>query len=158
MTLDVTSMKDSLRALINGVASDSDEEQMRSSESGTAISEQDLKGTAENIVNMIPDILYVNSTFVLEQKDDAFAFSIHHEELRINSLTKEQTETIFTTINLFSSIGTAEYVNTQIGIALANALIGSESERGLAYSLVPLGATGFDFVSKNGETYFTIVR
>lgn len=151
MSIDVAPLKNSIKASLNGQSAENTDAQ-----TGESTDSESSSGL-NNIVDMIPDILYISSTFILEQTG-GFSFNIYHEELIVNDLTNEQTETIFATINLFSDVGTAEDVNIKIATALATALIGNENERGLAYSLVPLGVTSFDFTSRDGVTYFTLVQ
>ncbi len=152
MTLDVAPVKDAMRDFLNGTSS-SQEAETKSAEASAS----QLIGLADMAIDVIPDVLYITSTIVLEHTD-SFQYNVHSEALAINNLTSAHAETLFTTINLFFGIGTQEYVNVQIGTALADALIGNESERGLASSLKDLGATDYDFVTKGGTTYFVVVR
>ena len=128
---------------------------------GDAIND-DVITTPEQVLDtsltIVPDILYVTSTFVVEEAE-GFECSIAHESLAINSLTVENTVVLFNTVNFFSKLGDAQYFNEQIANAIMDALIGTpgnDEDTGFAESLQDLGATGYDFVTENGVTYFVV--
>lgn len=110
------------------------------------------------IEGAIPEILYVSSVNKVIKGEEAFTYTLEHVSLELNHLTPEQTEDFFRTIDMFAHIGTAEYLNGQVGKALIGSLVGSETQRGLAYSLKDIGARDFEFQTKNGEIYFVVVK
>lgn len=110
------------------------------------------------IEGAIPEILYVSSVNKVIKGEEAFTYTLEHVSLELNHLTPEQTEDFFRTIDMFAHIGTAEYLNGQVGKALIGSLVGSETQRGLAYSLKDIGARDFEFQTRNGEIYFVVTR
>ena len=110
------------------------------------------------IEGAIPEILYVSSVNKVIKGEEAFTYTLEHVSLELNHLTPEQTEDFFRTIDMFAHIGTAEYLNGQVGNALIGSLVGSETQRGLAYSLKDIGARDFEFQTRNGEIYFVVTR
>lgn len=106
----------------------------------------------------IPDTLYVSSTVKVEKGAEAFSYSIVHDSLTINNLSKEQTEDAFHTLDVVMSVGLADSWNVQVGTAIANALIGDENNKGLAYSLRGIGATDYAFTQEGETTYFSVLR
>ena len=110
------------------------------------------------IEGAIPEILYVSSVNKVIKGEEAFTYTLEHVSLELNHLTPEQTEDFFRTIDMFAHIGTAEYLKGQVGKALIGSLVGSETQRGLAYSLKDIGARDFEFQTRNGEIYFVVVR
>lgn len=117
---------------------------------------QSMAGTP--LEGVIPEILYVSSVNKVIKGEEAFTYTLEHVSLELNHLTPEQTEDFFRTIDLFAHVGTAEYLNGQVGKALIGSLVGSETQRGLAYSLKDIGARDFEFQTQNGEIYFVVVR
>ena len=106
----------------------------------------------------IPDALYVSSTVKVEKGDTAFSYSITHESLTINNLSKAETEDLFHTLDVVLSVGLAETWNVQVGTTIANALIGNEENNGLAYSLCGIGATDYAFSQEGEVAYFSVLR
>ena len=106
----------------------------------------------------VPDTLYVSSTVKVEKGATAFAYSVTHDTLTINNLSKEETEEFFRTLEIVLSVGAAETWNVQVGEAITNALIGNESNNGLAYALRSIGATDYAFTQDSGKAYFSVLR
>ena len=48
--------------------------------------------------------------------------------------------------------------NLKIGTTLLNAMVGSENQNGLAYSLKEIGATDYEFSTIGGVDYFSVLR
>lgn len=145
MTINTSSIKQEIKAMAFGDAINDDV---------VTTPEQAL----DTSLTIVPDILYVTSTFVVEEAE-GFECSIAHESLAINSLTVDNTVVLFNTVNFFSKLGDAQYFNEQIANAIMDALIGTPGnaeETGFAESLQELGATGYDFVTENGVTYFVV--
>lgn len=55
-------------------------------------------------------------------------------------------------------VGSAESLNINVGNAIANALIGNETNNGLAYALQEIGATDYEFSEETGVYYFSVLR
>lgn len=160
MTVDVKPMKQMIRDSLNGTGAVEQKatDAARSTENtGASTSVTDIANMA---IDLIPDTLYITSTFALREEGN-FDYTITHEALKLNNLTSDKTAVLFTAVNYFSMLGDAQYFNEQIALALASALIGTpddSQDTGFAESLKDLGATDYDFVTENGVTYFTIVR
>ena len=74
----------------------------------------------------------------------------------VYNLTKEETDSIFKTINKFIQLGNSNEFSKIIGDIFINVLIGNESNAGLAYSLKDAGATDFSFETDGTNNYFVI--
>lgn len=106
----------------------------------------------------VPDSLYVSSTVKLEKGLAPFSYTVYHDCLTINNLSKDETEDLFHTLDIVLEAGSAENWNVNIGTAVANALIGDENNNGLAYSLKDIGATDYKFLTVNSEHCFVVIR
>ena len=106
----------------------------------------------------IPDALYVSSTVKVLKTDTAFSYTVSHDSLTINNLNKADTEDLFHTLDVVLKVGSAESLNINVGNAIANALIGNETNNGLAYSLKEIGATDYEFSEETGIYYFSVLR
>lgn len=111
-----------------------------------------------NIKNSIPDILYISSTNEVIKGEESFEYNVEHVDFTINNLSKEQTESLFYTLDTLMGIGSSEYINVQIGTTLMHALVGNGANKGLAYSLKEYGAKDFDFVQHGSDIYFEVQR
>ncbi|MBO5092648.1 MAG: hypothetical protein J6C61_09235 [Clostridia bacterium] len=111
-----------------------------------------------NIKNIIPDILYISSTNEVIKGEESFEYNVEHVDFTINNLSKEQTESLFYTLDTLMGVGSAEYINVQIGTTLMHALVGNGANKGLAYSLKEYGAKDFDFVQHGSDIYFEVQR
>lgn len=111
-----------------------------------------------NIKNTIPDILYISSTNEVVKGDEVFEYNVKHVDFTINNLSEEQTESFFYTLDTLMGIGSAEYINVQIGTTLMHALVGNGANKGLAYSLKEYGAKDFNFVQHDSDIYFEVQR
>ncbi len=111
-----------------------------------------------NIKNAIPDILYISSTNEVVKGEESFEYNVEHVDFTINNLSKEQTESFFYTLDTLMGVGSAEYINVQIGTTLMHALVGNGANKGLAYSLKEYGAKDFNFVQYGGDIYFEVQR
>jgi hypothetical protein len=104
----------------------------------------------------IPNSLYFSATTTITKGSNAFEYTTEGKSLVINNLTKEETDSILSTINTFLKIGTAKEFSKIIGDTFVNVLIGNESSSGLAYSLKDAGATDFSFETDGTNNYFVI--
>lgn len=109
------------------------------------------------VQKLVPDNFYVSST-VKVAKGEPFAFFVEHDSLTINNLSSEETEDLLNTLNIILKFGTAKDFNEIIGNKVVGSLIGSSSQRGLAYSLKSIGATDYKFLVENGTEYFAVIR
>lgn len=105
----------------------------------------------------IPSGLYISSTVKID-KGEPFTYTVSHQALTINKLSKEDTEDLFHTLDVVLKVGSAKDWNVKIGTAIANALIGNEVDNGLAYSLKGIGATDYKFFKEAGVNYFSVLR
>ena len=111
-----------------------------------------------NIKNIIPDILYISSTNEVIKGEESFEYNVEHVDFTINNLSKEQTESFFYALDTLMGVGSAEYINVQIGTTLMHALVGNGANKGLAYSLKEYGAKDFNFVQHGSDIYFEVQR
>lgn len=111
-----------------------------------------------SIKNAIPDILYVSSTTEVIKGEEKFTYHVDHSKLTINNLSDEQTASLFHTLDTLMGVGSAEYINVQIGTALMHALVGNATNKGLAYSLKDMGASDFAFVQYSDSVHFEVRR
>lgn len=109
------------------------------------------------IKKYIPHSLYISSTITIEKTDAEMGYSIAHKELKINSLSAEDTADLFHTLDTVLKVGTAENLNTQIGTIATNALIGNEINKGFAYSLKGIFNT-FSFETISDTDYFVLKK
>ncbi len=120
---------------------------------------EDMTGFFMNIVKKnMPSDLYISSTVTIEKGATAFAYTVTSKSLTLNNLTEEQTANLLTTINKFMSFTTVEEINKLIGGSFADAMIGTETNKGFAYSLKTLGATDYNFVLDSETGYFTVLH
>ena len=104
----------------------------------------------------IPNSLYFSATTTITKGSNAFEYTTEGKSLVINNLTKEETDSIFKTINKFIQLGNSNEFSRIIGDIFINVLIGNESNAGLAYSLKDAGATDFSFETDGTNNYFVI--
>ena len=104
----------------------------------------------------IPETLYVSSTVIVTRGEEAFSYTVAHGSLTLNNLTKEETEDLFDTLDLLLKLGTADSLNQGIGNAIMGALVGTETDRGVAYALSDIGARDYDFLVEDDEIYFCV--
>lgn len=120
---------------------------------------EDMTGFFMNIVKKnMPSDLYISSTVTIEKGATAFAYTVTSKSLTLNNLTEEQTANLLTTINKFMNFTTVEEINKLIGGSFADAMIGTETNKGFAYSLKALGATDYNFVVNSETGYFSVLH
>ncbi len=123
----------------------------------TSIKEQMSSFPLSVVQKLVPDNFYVSST-VKVTKGEPFAYTVEHSSLTINNLSSEETEDLLNTLNVVLKLGTAKDFNEIIGNKVVGSLVGSQSQRGLAYSLKSIGATDYEFLVENGTEYFAVTR
>lgn len=106
----------------------------------------------------VPDYFYISSTIQVNKLENPFTYEVEHVGLMINQLDATETEDLFVTLDLLFNIGTAKDLNEQIGNIFLSALIGNETNTGLAYSLKEYGAKDYTFLEEDGIGYFAIQR
>lgn len=106
----------------------------------------------------VPDYFYISSTIQVNKLENPFTYEVEHVGLMINQLDATETEDLFITLDLLFNIGTAKDLNEQIGNIFLSALIGNETNTGLAYSLKEYGAKDYTFLEEDGIGYFAIQR
>lgn len=110
------------------------------------------------LLDKIPQTLYVSSTIKIEKGETPFSYTVSSEEFCINNLSSSDTADLFHTIDVIAKVGSAQEWNMQIGNALANALIGNDEDKGIAYSLRVIGATTYTFEVIDGKSYYKVLR
>ncbi len=118
-----------------------------------------MKGFFMNIIKKyMPSDLYISSTVTIEKGSTPFAYTVTSKSLTLNNLNEEQTVSVISTINKFMSFTTVEEINKLIGGSFADAMIGTETNKGFAYSLKDLGATDYNFVLNSEIGYFAVLK
>lgn len=112
----------------------------------------------KKIKSLIPEVLYISSTFDIIKGEEPFEYSLQHKSFTINNLNTDETADLFNTLDKILKIGTAENLNLSLASVLTSALIGNENNKGLAYSLKEIGATNYSFITDNGIDYFAVKR
>jgi hypothetical protein len=113
---------------------------------------------ANNISTLIPDTMYVSSTVIVVHGADNFSYDVKHESLTINNMTKEQTQDLFHVLEVLFKTDSLAAWNVYVGETIMHALVGSETQQGLAYGLKDIGATDYAFVAENGVEYYVVER
>lgn len=111
-----------------------------------------------SFLGVIPDSLYVSSTVAVTKGEEPFTYQTEYVDFTINNLNEKQSESFFHSVDVITGVGTAEYIGLQIGNTLMDALVGSQTTKGLAYSLRSIGAKGFAFVEHADGIYFEVQR
>lgn len=106
----------------------------------------------------IPKKFYVSSTTSTSKGEEAFSYDVKHVSLTINNLSAEDTEDLFHTLDLLVGIGSAESLNVTLGDMMMDALVGDEDSRGVAHQLESIGATDYEFIEKDGQVYYSVLR
>lgn len=104
----------------------------------------------------VPDYLYISSTVKVEKKGTNMDYEVKHEELKINNLTKENTDDLFHTLDVVLKIGSSENLNMLIGNKVVDALIGNKNNVGFAYSMIHYSKTSFIFKNIDNVSYIII--
>lgn len=113
------------------------------------------------IKNYIPNTFYISATVDVLNYDDENPeneYSVNGVSATVNNLTKDQTSDILRMINNFVDIGTIEDLAKIIGEPIVNALIGNETNTGIAYELMQKGALGYRFTTDGTNNYFSIYK
>lgn len=113
---------------------------------------------ANNLSTLIPDTMYVSSTVIVVHGADYFSYDVKHESLTINNMTKEQTQDLFHVLEVLFKTDSLATWNVYVGETIMHALVGSETQQGLAYGLKDIGATDYAFVAEDGVEYFVVER
>lgn len=119
----------------------------------------DMKGFPFNYLSKyVPDNLYLSSSVTVLKGAEAFAYTTENAVLKINNLSAADTEDLFHTLDVVLKIGSASDIGGQLSTTLLGTLIGSQTQTGFAYSLKPIGATDYDFISLSQQIYFTVKK
>lgn len=99
----------------------------------------------------IPSYFYVNAAFENVHLDTAFSYQVNPSAVMINSLTDEDSSSLFDTIGKFVSFPSASECSTAFGQAFMDNLIGNETNPGAILKLKDHGARDYSFVEHDGE-------
>ena len=108
--------------------------------------------------DMVPNDIYLFSTVTVNKGDRAFEYSLTSTSFKMNACTIKQTSSLFEIVDLVFDIGNSSEINLLIGSTIVDDLIGTETNKGLAYNMKIVGASDYNFVEKNGEILFRIER
>ena len=106
----------------------------------------------------IPTALYVSSTVEVVKGEQALSYFVSHSAITINNLSSADTEDMLDTLDKLISFGTAKEFNETIGMAIMDAMVGTEDHHGIVYSLSTAGASDFHFENQDGIDYFLISK
>lgn len=105
----------------------------------------------------IPEYLYISSNiYVNKESEETLNYNVKHAYLMLNNLNKEETESLFETLDIVLKIGTSEELNMKISNVAIDTLIGNEKNPGFAYSLKQIGATSFNFGNSLNTDWFVV--
>ncbi len=104
----------------------------------------------------VPKFFYLTISFENIHGEEAFSYSVKPEGLVLNTLTVEESASLFTTIGKFVSFPEADKVTEAFSTCFMDNLIGTESDKGLLYSMKPYGVRDYSFVNYNNENCFCI--
>ncbi len=99
----------------------------------------------------IPTYFYLDVSFVNTHLSSAFSYQVSASDVMINSLSGEESSSLFTTIGKFVSFPSAEECSTTFGKAFMDNLIGTSENPGVLLQLKDSGAKDYAFVSHNNE-------
>ena len=108
--------------------------------------------------DMVPNDIFLFSTVTVNKGDCAFEYSLTSTSFKMNACTIKQTSSLFEIVDLVFDIGNSSEINLLIGSTIVDGLIGTETNKGLAYNMKIVGASDYNFVEKNGEILFRIER
>ena len=108
------------------------------------------------ISNKIPDNIYVSSVVRVNKLTPAYSYSVVSESISINSLSGNETYEMFKLLSIVADFGNIDELNLSFGTTFVNALIGSSSKAGFAYSLQLYGATDYNFEIETETNYFVV--
>ena len=108
--------------------------------------------------DMVPNDIYLFSIVTINKGDSAFEYSLTSTSFKMNACTIKQTSSLFEIVDLAFDIGNSSEINLLIGSTIVDGLIGTETNKGLAYNMKIVGASDYNFVEKNGEILFRIER
>ena len=108
--------------------------------------------------DMVPNDIFLFSTVTVNKGDCAFEYSLTSTSFKMNACTIKQTSSLFEIVDLAFDIGNSSEINLLIGSTIVDGLIGTETNKGLAYNMKIVGASDYNFVEKNGEILFRIER
>ncbi len=99
----------------------------------------------------IPTYFYLDVSFVNTHLSSAFSYQVSASDVMINSLSSEESSSLFTTIGKFVSFPTAEECSTTFGNTVMDNLVGTASNPGVLMQLKDSGAKDYAFVNKDNE-------
>lgn len=99
----------------------------------------------------IPTYFYLDVSFVNTHQSAAFSYQVSASDVMINSLSSEESSSLFTTIGKFVSFPTAEECSTTFGKAFMDNLVGTTENPGILLQLKDNGAKDYAFVNYKNE-------
>lgn len=119
----------------------------------------EMKGFPFNYLSKyVPDNLYLSSSVTVVKGGEAFAYTTENAVLSVSNLSVSDTQDLFHTLDVVLKIGSASDMAEKLSTTLIGTIIGSQSQTGFAYSLKPIGATDYEFISVSDQIYFTVKK
>ncbi|MBQ8451461.1 MAG: InlB B-repeat-containing protein [Clostridia bacterium] len=109
------------------------------------------KFPASIIKNLIPTNVYISCTTTITKTSSSF--DLESKKFTINNLSYDETKDLFSAINSFIKLGSADEFNLNLSKSFVDALIG---ENGIYKQLESQGATAYHFNNTESEHSFTI--
>lgn len=106
--------------------------------------------------NRLPESLYFSSTVRVVKGENPFEYTIESKSMSINNLNEKQTEQFLTVINMVLKVGKTKELNEQIAKPLIDGMIGTNDNKGFAYSLKSVGAKDYTFTVDGEQIYFVV--
>lgn len=105
----------------------------------------------------VPKMFYLTLSFQNTHDEEAFSYSVTPKSLFINSLSEEESDSLFSTIGKFVPFPKAMDVTKAFSETFMDTLIGKEGKEGILYSLKAYGAKDYSFVQYENENCLSII-
>lgn len=107
--------------------------------------------------NYVPDYFYLFTTTKVTKTETAFEYQLSEQYLKVNNLSKEDSMTLFSTLNKFLGIGEPQEFAGKFVNVIADAILSSEADKGFMYIMKSYNATDFAFVQDAEVTYLEVI-
>lgn len=104
----------------------------------------------------LPSTFYFSSFCEIQLNETSFTYNVNHSSVEINNLTYDEILNILKVVNKYHTFFDVNSISTEIQSSIYQFLIGNNANKGFAYSLRDLGATGVSFEERNSAPSFVI--
>lgn len=105
----------------------------------------------------IPTFFYLDVSFVNTHLSSPFSYQVGANDVMINSLSSEESSSLFTTIGKFVSFPSAEECSTTFGNTFMDNLVGTSDNPGVLMQLKDQGARDYAFVNYKNEGCLKVI-